>query len=1228
MKTQSPSLRLRTALAVLLGLVVGSSTNTMAQVVTPVSATASSFYSAGQNPVNLINGSGLLGNGPILTETHDNNGGAGTMWHSDGSAVAGTWVTFDLGTQFTLTAADIWQMNQPCCLGRGVKTFGIYTSPTTNSADLTNYVGSFSLAEGSGTTNEARQYLPFSASGVRLVMFAITNDWNDAVNDYVGLSEVRFEGRAPPAIVTQPRSTTGFQGDFVTTFTVTAVGAPTPTYRWYKDSTNLLTGATNLTLTLTNLQVADSGNYSLTASNSLGSATSSNALLTVLNPPIDTTNNLLTHLKFDETTGLTAADSTTNGNNGALQGFPGDDTQWVAQGRINGAIHFLPASSGYQTVVLVPDPVGMFDFSTSLTFTLSAWFRGSSAQVDGAGIICKGFGAGGEQYCFDVYLGNFRFYCRDAAGTNVTTLNTPSQLNNTWQHVVVVFNQPFNRLKFYLNGTEVASTTPPASLYSNTHDVSIGSRELSITGSGGYNLPLVSDIDDVRIYDRSLSPADVLVLYNENPLPVSFVQPPQSANLFVGDTLRLTAAVEGTRPITWQWLKNGTNLAGAANNNLTITNVQTSDAGSYRLVAANAANTVTSAVATVTVTAVTSVTNGLAGYWRFDETHGTTAADSSGLGNNGTTMNVAGDDSQWVAGRIGGAMKFSGPTALSEYVIVPTWPKAVNGTMTFSAWVWADARPDQARIACGGSGWDGIGQFLFSQSTGTSDLRGYVETSGSAQVSAQEGVLFPTNGWQHVAMVADGTTLRIYRNGVQVATNAYDGTLFNPTNALSLGARLDATDSAVESGAWEGKMDDMAYWTRGLSGAEVFALYAAGVNGLPVTQADAYNKILPPLIAQSPASATVLAGDKVTLSVQAASLSPLTYQWRQGSLPVPNATNASLTFAWITPGDAGDYTVVVSNSSGSVTSAPPAVLTVNNPAVDLAGGLVMHLKLDETSGFTATDATTNANNGVLLNFLDPVPTNWVAGVLSGALLFNSGAGADNQAVVMNDSDSLDFSTTAAFSLSAWVKGPPQGAAGGSAGIIAKGFGGGGEAFCVDISGSTYRFFVRDASAVVISLYSAFAPKNNTWQLLVATHDAAGGRMKLYVDGVEAASGTPAASILATAGNPVNIGCRQAAGGEYNYPFLGVTDDVRIYNRALTPMEQRALYEAVVPPNVSLTVTRSGGDWVISWPAAVSGFTLEAAPVLPAATWTNVPGVVNNSMTITPMGGSLFYRLRR
>ena len=182
----------------------------------------------------------------------------------------------------------------------------------------------------------------------------------------------------------------------------------------------------------------------------------------------------------------------------------------------------------------------------------------------------------------------------------------------------------------------------------------------------------------------------------------------------------------------------------------------------------------------------------------------------------------------------------------------------------------------------------------------------------------------------------------------------------------------------------------------------------------------------------------------------------------------------------------------------------------------------------------------------------------------------------------------------------------------------------GEVFSIAIQYGAYRFFVRDAASVGSVLQPASMPEN-TWQLWVATHDATAGRMKLYVNRVEAASGTPAASIQAITG-PVDIGCRQTVGGGCNYPFSGRIDGVRICNRALTPLEQRALYGAVVPPSVALTVTRSGGALTISWPAAVTGFTLEAAPLVPSSTWTNVPGVVNNSVTITPAAGSLFYRL--
>ncbi len=1204
-----------TALAMLLA--VGGSTNVKAQVVAPVSVTASSYYSAAQNPANLINGNGLLGTGDVLTRTHGNDGSANGMWHSSGGSVAASWLIFDLGTSYTLTAADIWQMNQPCCLGRGVKTFGIFTSPNLTDP-ITNYVGLFALNQGSGTTNEHAQHLAFLATGARRVLFAITNDWNGSANDYVGLSEVRFEGSAPPAIVTQPQSTTAFQGDAVTTFTVTVVGAPTPTYQWFKNSTILLPGATNLTLTLTNLQVADAGTYSLTASNSAGSATSSNALLTVLNPPLDTTGNLLTHLKFDETTGLTAADSTTNGNNGALQGFPGDDTQWVPQGRINGAIRFLPASSGYQTVVLVPDAAGMFDFSTKLTFTLSAWFRGSGTQVDSAGILCKGFGAGGEQYCFDVYQGKFRFYCRDAAGTGATVLNTPSQLNNTWQHVVVVFNRPFNRLKFYLNGTEVASTTPPASLYSTTHDVSIGSRELSPTGATGYDLPLAGDIDDVRIYDRALSPTDVLALYDEAPLPVSFVQPPQSANLFVGETLRLTPAVDGTQPITWQWLKNGTNLPGASANYLTITNVQTSDAGNYRLVAANAANTVTSAVAVVTVTAATSVTNGLAGYWKFDETSGTTAADSSGLGNQGTTMNIAGDNSQWVAGKIGGAMKFSGPTALSEYVLVPTWPKALNGTMSFSAWVWADARPDRARIACGGSGVDGIGQFLLTQSTTTSDLRGYVETSGRATVSAQEGALFPTNSWQHVAMVADGTTLLIYRNGVLVATNAYDGTLFDPTNALSLGARLDTTDSVVESGAWEGKMDDMAYWTRGLSPSQVFELFAAGSAGQPVTSADAYSHS-PPIITSQPLSVSLYLHDAFSLQVTAASLTAPTYQWWQDGTPIANATNRVFTNPRAEFSAAGSYVVVVTGNGLSVTSAPVSI-TLSAPTPQPDAGLVLHLKLDELTGGVASDSTTNANYGTLVNFLNP-NTNWVPGAINGALLFSQGAPTAD-AVAVPPQPYLDFGANP-FSLALWAKGP--GGQTDSGGLLCKGISPG-ESYCIDFRGGSYRFFVRNSlgqNVANLAIQSGISP-NNQWQHLAVTYDPGVSQSRMYVNGVLVGTAVTAEGLFSNV-DTLDLGARQGAAG-YAYNWTGALDDVRVYDRAITSLEVRALTYQGLPP--TLAIAASNGQVTVSWPLEAVSYELQSSGSLATGLWNNVPGVTTNSLTLTPISLPQFYRLHR
>lgn len=87
----------------------------------------------------------------------------------------------------------------------------------------------------------------------------------------------------------------------------------------------------------------------------------------------------------------------------------------------------------------------------------------------------------------------------------------------------------------------------------------------------------------------------------------------------------------------------------------------------------------------------------------------------------------------------------------------------------------------------------------------------------------------------------------------------------------------------------------------------------------------------PPSITTQPTSQTVAVGVSATFSVVATGTSPLSYQWRKDGTNIAGATSASFTIASVAMSDAGNYTVVVSNSAGSATSNA-ATLTVNQPA--------------------------------------------------------------------------------------------------------------------------------------------------------------------------------------------------------------------------------------------------------------------------------------------------------
>ncbi|HUR58192.1 MAG TPA: immunoglobulin domain-containing protein [Opitutaceae bacterium] len=90
-----------------------------------------------------------------------------------------------------------------------------------------------------------------------------------------------------------------------------------------------------------------------------------------------------------------------------------------------------------------------------------------------------------------------------------------------------------------------------------------------------------------------------------------------------------------------------------------------------------------------------------------------------------------------------------------------------------------------------------------------------------------------------------------------------------------------------------------------------------------------------PTISAQPQDQSATVGGSVTFSVAATGQPAPTYQWRKNSTNILGATSASLSLANVTVADAGTYSVVITNSSGSITSAAVA-LTVNPPAGNLA----------------------------------------------------------------------------------------------------------------------------------------------------------------------------------------------------------------------------------------------------------------------------------------------------
>ena len=323
-----------------------------------------------------------------------------------------------------------------------------------------------------------------------------------------------------------------------------------------------------------------------------------------------------------------------------------------------------------------------------------------------------------------------------------------------------------------------------------------------------------------------------------------------------------------------------------------------------------------------------------------------------------------------------------------------------------------------------------------------------------------------------------------------------------------------------------------------------------------------------PVITQQPGppSVRLFGGQSFSLSTSANAALPVSYSWTQNGIPIPAGTNSVFTLNDLEITNSGDYSVIVSNAFGAVTSSVVSLTVIAPPDYPyaqevLADGPFGYWRLDETSGTVAHDCIA-ANNGIYShttlgqrgdNLLDS-HTAARFGIPSSANSYAGGIAADFAAA-----------GSAAFSIEAWVNGKTQTSA---CGLVAKGAGGS-EQFSLDCGGPGYafRFLVRDASGLAHPASGTFAP-DGKWHHLAGVCDQAHSAVLLYVDGIQAAQAAiaPGSGILAST-NPVSIGSRQSGTTTYDLQFIGFMEEVAIYDFALSSNQIQAHFSVVTnrPP---------------------------------------------------------------
>jgi hypothetical protein len=975
-------------------------------------------------------------------------------------------------------------------------------------------------------------------------------------------------GKCPPAgvaptITQQPTNVTAHVGDIVV-FNVAAAGTAPLGYQWRFGGTNLA-GQTGTFLSLSNVQLSSAGNYSVLVTNPYGSILSSNALLTVLPLATNCTPSPAGLVSWwrSESNALDSVGS----NNGVLVNGTG-----FAPGKV-GTAFSLDGASQYVRVNGTPSlNVGL---GAGLTF--EGWIKPAATSTPMVLFEFERFLGSPNNSDVGVQL----FLSLSPVGgagpgslnANLVDTNQVSHIFTSgaglvaagaWQHVALAYDKASGVAAIYLNGLVVAQTNlgtfTPQTSFTN---LLIGAR----TAFGSAASPVArfaGGIDELSVYGRALSPAEILAIYNADgvgkcpPAGVapSITQQPTNVTAHVGDIVGFNVAAAGTAPLGYQWRFGGTNLAGQTGTFLILTNVQSANAGNYSVMVTNPFGSILSSNALLTVlpltTNCTPAPAGLVSWWRAEGN-----ANDSADGNNGMIVGTTG----YVPGRVGQAFFFDGTNSA---IVVPAATNLAGQSLTVEAWIQISPDMTLARPIVEFANPTGLSSMVLWYNVGPGittshgGLLGAFRGAGTTavEVGTAPGVII-TNQWNHVALTfeASNSVVTLYANGVSVGVKTSTVPIvWQSFENVNLGYRPVSSSELWGGRRHLGPLDEVSIYNRALSAAEIQAIYNAdGAGKCPPAG-------VAPTITQQPTNVTAHVGDIVGFNVAAAGTAPLGYQWRFGGTNLAGQTGAALNLTNVQFSSAGSYSVLVTNSIGSALSSNALLVVLSNqpPCLPAPAGLVSWWQAESN----ALDAV-GGNSGVLAN-----GAGFGAGETGTAFSLNGA----NQYVLVNPHTNLNVGLGAGFTFEGWINPATINAQmplfeferflGSSSGADL------GPQLYISLPANTAAgsFFVNLTDTSGASHILRTGPgfvSAGAWQHVALSYDKDSGMAAVYLNGLTVTQANLGTFTMQTGFTNLVLGARTIFGSAASPPdrFSGKMDELSVYSRALSASEIQAIYSA-------------------------------------------------------------------